>query len=93
MPNHTEVVTVTDEVTIVTGDRVTDGYEQSVSVEWLSGDDVFVGGEDVAATGTEHLGRKLNADRTEFQVKTDGQLGVICADGETASVHIFRTHN
>lgn len=92
MANKTFIQTLSDTTAVLlTGTRVTGGLEQSICVEWLTGSDVYLGGADVTTSGTAAIGKKINADRTEFQVKTDGPLYARIATG-SATVHVFRTN-
>ena len=89
---HTSIKTVTTTASAMTGQKVTDGYEQSIQVKWLTGSDVYLGGSDVEASGTAHIGTLINADNPTFQVRTDQPLYARVA-ASTATVHVFRTFN
>jgi hypothetical protein len=89
--NKTYIETISDTTPVlVSGARIANGYEQSICLEWLTGSDVFIGGADVATSGTTAIGKKINASRTEWSVKTSEPLYVRIASG-TATVHVFRT--
>jgi hypothetical protein len=87
---HTSVKTVTTTAAAITGDIGAFGRGQSILVTWLTGSDVYLGGVDVEASGTTHLGALINASNPTFAVQTDEALYARVA-ASTATVHVFRT--
>lgn len=90
MAIHTGLVDVDTTAAAITGSPPSVGDPESISVQWVSGSDVYLGGPDVSASADETLGRAVSETKPLFECVTTEPLYAVVASS-TAVVHVFRT--